>query len=130
MMRPEDIDEKIWERADILRDQFQNIHDDTEFVARILMEVGQGANASRAGLTERQTEVLGFIEGFVAAHGYSPSYRNIADGCGLASKGRAHELVRQLIDRGAVASMPGRVRSLTVTKVSNVNTAHQISGVA
>ena len=129
-MSPNDIPAEIYERAEILMDQFRHIEDDRELIARVLMEVGKTPAGAHLGLTARQSDVLAFIDGYVAERGYSPTYRNIADGCGLASKGRAHELVRQLKDRGAVAGLPGRVRSLVVTKVDDVSTAHQNFGVA
>lgn len=130
MTRPSDIPEEIYERADILCDQFRNIEDDRELIARVLMEVGQGAQAPRVGLTERQTSALAFIEGYVSERGHSPSYRDIADGCGLSSRGRAHELVHQLKERGAIAMLPGRVRTIVLADADNVSTARKNIGVA
>lgn len=45
------------------------------------------------GLTKRQEEVLRFISDYVANYGYSPSYQEIADAFGIASK---HGVVRHL----------------------------------
>jgi SOS-response transcriptional repressor LexA len=35
--------------------------------------------------TTRTTQILQFLHTYHAAHGYAPTYREIADACGLAS---------------------------------------------
>lgn len=52
------------------------------------------------GLTPRQLEVLHFIKGFIAANGFSPTYREIAKGIGSMSRGSTFATVQHLIVRG------------------------------
>jgi len=68
------------------------------------------------GLTKRQAEVLAFIRSYIEARGYSPTYGEISDGAGLNSKGRAHAIVEELIERGRLVSDRYRVRSLRVVE--------------
>lgn len=112
-MSEQPIPAEIFERAEILVDQFRHIEDDREFVARILMEVAT-PTAQVAGMTERQAAVLGFIRTFSDETGFSPSYQQIADGLGLRSKSRICEAVTQLEERGLLHRLPGRARSITI----------------
>lgn len=115
MTRPTDISEEIWERADILRDQFQDVKDDTEFVARILMAVGQSQpKPKRGGLTAHQRDALGFISEYIANNDTSPSIDEIRQHFGLASKSGAHRVVGELIQRGVIAALPNKARSITI----------------
>lgn len=54
------------------------------------------------GLTPLQDRALGFIRGYIAEHGLSPSYTEIMGGLGLASKSSAHRLVHGLARRGLI----------------------------
>lgn len=114
MIRPNDISPAIWERADILRDQLQHIADDTEYTARLIMALEAQQKDETFGLSKKQADVLAFIETFTEENGYSPSYTEICDGMGLNSRSKAHGLVHQLIERGAVRALPGRSRTLCV----------------
>ncbi len=116
MTRPSDISPAIWQRADILCDQFRHVSDDTEFVARILIVVAPDPVA--AGLTERQAGALVFITSFIAANGFSPTYREIAEGLGLKSSYAAHLMVHHLVERGAITIVPRRSRSIAVVEAS------------
>jgi hypothetical protein len=102
---------EIFERAEILMDQFRHIEDDRELIARVLMEVER---PQRFGLTPAQGKALSFIRDYTRQNGASPSYFDIAKGLGFASKGPAHALVHQLVERGAVHIARGRARSITV----------------
>lgn len=112
MTRPSDIPASVWERADILRDQFRDVGDDTEFAARILMAVAP--SSAPVGLTERQAQALGFIKAFIAANGFAPNYREIGEGLGLRSSYAAHLVVHRLVERGAVTVAPRRSRSIAL----------------
>jgi SOS-response transcriptional repressor LexA len=68
------------------------------------------------GLTERQSDALSFIERYVDERGFSPSYEEIAQGLGLASKGRIHGLISGLEERGAIGRQPDRARSIQVVE--------------
>lgn len=115
-MSEQPIPAEIFERAEILVDQFRHCEDDREFVARILMEVAT-PTAHVAGMTERQAGVLNFVRSFSAEHNYSPSYQQIADALGLRSKSRICEAVTQLEERGLLQRLPRRSRSLHINIV-------------
>lgn len=110
MSAPE-IPAEIYERAEILMDQFRHIEDDRELIARVLMEVGQG---DVAGLTQQQAAVLSFTKAFIAERGFSPKYDEIAKGAGLRAKSRVCAIIDQLQDRGFVRRLPNRARSISI----------------
>lgn len=112
MTRPSDISEAAYEWAEIFCDEHRHIEDDRELVARAYMLATQAP--IRAGLTPIQAEVLDFIEQHQAQHHSSPSYGEIAAAAGLSSKSGAHRVVHQLIERNAVALLPGRARSISI----------------
>ena len=66
------------------------------------------------GLTPRQRQALTFIAAHIAAHGSSPSLREITAGLGLASAGSVHRLVGALIARGHLVRLPRRARALSL----------------
>ncbi|MER8827202.1 hypothetical protein NKH73_14030 [Mesorhizobium sp. M0938] len=65
-------------------------------------------------LTPRQSDALSFIRLHQAEKGVSPTYDEIASGLGLASKSRAHDLVKGLERRGAVRTQPGMFRTIEI----------------
>src|SRR5687767_1450138 len=71
--------------------------------------------------TKRQFELLSFIEGFIAEHGYSPSYREIMSGLNYTSVATVALHVNNLIKRGHLQKRDRSARSLeVVTKSSAV----------
>lgn len=64
--------------------------------------------------TKRQRELLGFIEEFIRAHGYSPSYREICAGLGYTSVATVSLHINNLIKRGHLAKRGRSARSLEV----------------
>lgn len=128
MSRPHDIPESVWEWADIFCDEHRAIEDDREMVARAYMMASQ--RGPSAGLTQSQARVLDFASAFIAEHGYSPKYTEIAKGAGFVTKSRVCTIVGQLEERGFVKRLPHRARSLTIVQNNNVSTAHKISGEA
>jgi SOS-response transcriptional repressor LexA len=67
----------------------------------------------RPGLTERQTQVLHTIRDYISEKGFSPSFRDIAERCGI-QKSAAHRIVVILADRDYVLHTPAKNRSLAV----------------
>lgn len=63
-------------------------------------------------MTERQMEVLRYIEDFIKVKGFSPSYVDIATGLNLKSKTNIHRLVHRLKDMGFLKLDPHKVRSV------------------
>jgi SOS-response transcriptional repressor LexA len=64
--------------------------------------------------TKKQKELLGFIEAFIAEHGYSPSYREIMAGLNYNSVATVALHVNNLIKRGHIRKRDHSARSLEV----------------
>lgn len=64
--------------------------------------------------TKKQKELLGFIETFIAEHGYSPSYREIMSGLNYTSVATVALHVGNLIKRGHLIKRDRSARSLEV----------------
>jgi SOS-response transcriptional repressor LexA len=65
-------------------------------------------------LTAKQAALLRYIAGYQAAHGYSPSYREMCDGVGIRSNQRIFEMVDALEERGAISRLPRKARAITI----------------
>jgi repressor LexA len=66
-----------------------------------------------AGLTKAQARVMVFLRRyFKESGGVSPSYQEIIDGVGYKSKSRAHEVLRDLRERGHIGFLENRARSI------------------
>jgi repressor LexA len=68
--------------------------------------------------TKKQRELLTFIEKFIAEHGYSPSYREIMDGCSYNSVATVALHINNLIKRGHLHKRDHSARSLEVANPS------------
>lgn len=66
--------------------------------------------------SKKQHELLSFIEGFVAEHGYGPSYREIMRGCDYKSVSTVAVHVDNLIARGHLRKKTRSARSLEVVR--------------
>ncbi len=66
---------------------------------------------------------MSFIEGFVAEHGYGPSYREIMRGCDYKSVSTVAVHVDGLIARGHLRKKTRSARSLEVVKPTDQPTA-------
>ncbi len=64
--------------------------------------------------TGRQAEILTFIEGHVARHGYPPTIREIGAGVGLASPSTVHRHLEKLEDGGHLRRDPSKPRAMLV----------------
>jgi len=64
--------------------------------------------------TKKQKELLGFIDSFIAEHGYSPSYREIMSGLNYTSVATVSLHVNNLIKRGHLKKRDNSARSLEV----------------
>lgn len=67
------------------------------------------------GLTPRLSRLLGFIAEYNRVHGCSPSYQEMIDELGLASKSAAHRMIACLVERGHVERLPHLSRTVTLT---------------
>jgi len=73
--------------------------------------------------TKKQKELLGFIEAFIAEHGYSPSYREIMNGLQYTSVATVALHVGNLIKRGHLRKRDHSARSLEVVTPSGLEQA-------
>ena len=64
--------------------------------------------------TKKQSELLRFIESFITANGYSPSYREIMNGLNYTSVATVSLHVNSLIQRGHLQKRDRSARSLEV----------------
>lgn len=65
--------------------------------------------------TPAQIQMLEAIDTFIQQNGYPPSYENLADERGLASKSGVDRLVRALKAQGLVNYLPNCARTLYIT---------------
>lgn len=65
-------------------------------------------------MTTRRAAVLAYIEAYIARHGSSPGYREIADSCGGMSTSTAARHVAGLEAEGRLRTMRGAARSITL----------------
>ncbi len=72
-------------------------------------------------LTQKQHDLLVFIDGRLKKDGVSPSYDEMKDALGLASKSGIHRLITALEERGFIRRLPHRARALEVLKVPGQN---------
>lgn len=73
--------------------------------------------------TKRQQELLLFIGQFIAEHGYSPSYREIMNGCHYTSVATVALHVNNLIKRGHLRKRDHSARSLEVVQPAEATAA-------
>jgi repressor LexA len=66
------------------------------------------------GLTPLQAKTKAFVRSYIQANSYSPSYQDVADHLGLATRSGAHRVLTELIDRGHLRRKHNRARSLEV----------------
>ncbi|MCU0667470.1 MAG: hypothetical protein MUF85_02530 [Patescibacteria group bacterium] len=64
--------------------------------------------------TKKQQELLVFVRDFIAEHGYSPSYREIMNGCHYTSVATVALHINSLIARGHIVKRGRSARSLEV----------------
>ena len=70
---------------------------------------------TRAGLTPKQRVLLDFIARYQhERRGVSPSFDEMAQAIGLASKSGVHRLVEGLVERGALERLPNQARALRI----------------
>jgi repressor LexA len=63
-------------------------------------------------MTRRQYETLNFIRAFILEHGYSPTFKEIADAIGVASKSNVSRYVWGLVRLGEIVILQMRHRAI------------------
>lgn len=75
--------------------------------------------------TKKQSELLRFIESFIAVNGYSPSYREIMNGLNYTSVATVSLHVNSLIKRGHLQKRDRSARSLELVNPTG-NTSKEV----
>ena len=68
-------------------------------------------------LTQKQKDLLILIDTRIKAVGVPPSYDEMKDALGLASKSGIHRLITALEERGFIRRLPNKARALEVLKL-------------
>lgn len=90
------------------------VRDDPALAAEIARQLN--GRPLGGGLTVRQRDLLNFIRKYIAEHGVTPSFDEMKQALGLASKSGVHRLVTALVERGYVDTMPNRARAITLRR--------------
>ena len=70
-------------------------------------------------ITERQAQVLIFIENFIQENNYSPTIREIAKHFNMSAKG-AFDHIFALQKKGAIHCVYGKARTITLAKKQGI----------
>lgn len=68
-------------------------------------------------LTQRQHQLLRFIQSYMDQHGVPPSFEEMRDALKLKSKSGIHRLITGLEERGYIRRLPYRARALEVARL-------------
>ena len=71
-------------------------------------------------LTQKQSELLAYLTSHRQAHSVTPSYDEMRDALGLASKSGIHRLVSGLEERGYIRRLANRARAIEVIRSNNL----------
>ena len=82
----------------------------------VIFDMDEQKTSTAVRPTKKQKELLSFIEEFIAARGYSPSYREIMQGLRYTSVATVALHVNNLIKRGHLQKRDRSARSLEVVK--------------
>jgi len=72
-------------------------------------------------MTEKMRALKSFIVKYTDEHGIAPSYDEMKDALGIASKGGITRLIDALVERGHVTRLPHRARSCRVLKTAEAD---------
>ena len=79
-----------------------------------------------AKLSERQQEILDFLNLFTVKNGYPPSVREIGEAVGLSSSSTVHSHLNALEDKGYIRRDPSSARALTVISQRETASAPEV----
>ncbi len=68
------------------------------------------------GLTEKQSEILWFVQYFVDSEGYPPTRREIAEGMDYKSETAAYQHLAALDRKGWIKLRPGVARGIKIVR--------------
>ena len=67
-------------------------------------------------ITQRQRQILNFIDDYIQEKGYSPTVREIGEGVGLYSSSSVHRHLGVLLDREYIEKVESAPRTIRVLK--------------
>ena len=67
-------------------------------------------------LTQKQSELLSFLKSHMDKHDVPPSFDEMRDALGLASKSGIHRLVSALEERGFIRRLANRARAIEILR--------------
>ena len=67
-------------------------------------------------LTQKQSELLSFLTSYMNTHDVPPSFDEMRDALGLASKSGIHRLVSGLEERGFIRRLANRARAIEILR--------------
>lgn len=70
-------------------------------------------------MNQNQKRCLDFIRGYIAGNGYSPSYQEMADYLGFASKSAIFTIIKNLKDEGYIEVAKRGQRNIRLTECQN-----------
>jgi repressor LexA len=77
-------------------------------------------------LTRRQSEILNYLQGHIHAHGYAPSFEEIAEHFGFQSLATVHEHLTNLERKGYIRRSYNESRSIEVLPPRGTSAASEI----
>ena len=97
----------------------------------LLCPIEQSAKVSFNMLTQKQKDLLLLIDKRIKMVGIPPSYDEMKDHLGLASKSGIHRLITALEERGFIRRLPNKARALEVLKLpADVNAEQTVPAAA
>lgn len=70
-------------------------------------------------MNQNQKRCLDFIKGYIASNGYSPSYQEMADYLGFASKSAIFTIIKNLKDEGYIKVTKRGQRNIKLAECEN-----------
>lgn len=77
-------------------------------------------------LTKRQKEVFDYVTQYIELHGYSPSYREIAEAFNLGSVATVADHVETLVSKGLLSKGDNSARSLQVVEEEDFESSNSV----
>ena len=75
------------------------------------------------GLTAQQRSLLHFIQSYIESNGIPPSFDEMKQAMGLASKSGVHRIIVALEERGHIVRKEHRARAMRVSDSPTIDTA-------
>ncbi|MGH1467866.1 MAG: transcriptional repressor LexA [Bdellovibrionales bacterium] len=74
-------------------------------------------------MTEKELKVLSYIKSYIHENSYSPSFAEIQEHFGWASKGSVQSYIKQLCEKGLIRKMPNKKRALEIVSLNAPDTS-------